>query len=196
MKWRFADLENFPAAWAGLVHEGAPDEMKEQPLSDFFDKPNACCRGEHFDQKMFSFFRGSKQALKDSNAFKRLIKAFAQSHRLTNMDTERHLAGIRAACPDGCAERIVSAGHLKRLVQTHLSRGREDPRFLSRSQLLKEDLPIRCNNLAKAAKPAKQCGVFTHFTQRREAQRKIDKLKYNRDEYRNWKKELSEEWSI
>ena len=172
--WRFRYYFNFPYSWSAIHHPSVPLGERQRLVRSFFDDFRDCCRDPASDGKIFDMYKECpdrvSRILEDKN-FVNLIKARDLSHKFTNCGMERLLASFRRWCSvEGSqAERVCSAGFLGQLLGTHNAAGGNDPRGVSREQLVEDGVALRrCSGKRyKRSRSGGQlqrpCGAFVHW---------------------------------
>jgi hypothetical protein len=114
-----------------------------------------------------------------------LLISISFGHKFANLWSERLLALIRRACKDDAeCERIASVGFLAQIMSAHVLQGGDDPRSLTRRQLLEDGVALKCS--AKLNKTDKPQGIFSVWMTNEEGKRKTAGIKLSREQYRMW----------
>ena len=123
-------------------------------------------------------------------AFRRMLVAYARGgFRWTNFLSERGLGGVRRAVGSDVydAERIPSVGLMSEMLTEHKKLSRQDPRTLTRSQLLSAGVPI----LAKRkTAPQRVAGSFIEYRKNHDQERIEHGIALNKAEYTDYVKDL------
>ena len=188
--WRFKEYRCFPRKLSKAYHPGGDDNLKAETFREFFSR-RKCCRRPESCEKIFQYFGGSAEAMKENKAFGQTIKAFTKKYRFTGMAMERLLAAFRRNTRERGvhAERVTAVGLLSQCLDVH---GGLNPAYLSRAKLLVDGVPIKCHQDAKA--DTKRVGTFFTWKAEQEAIRKHEGKQLLGDAYRMWLREKSAEW--
>ena len=127
-----------------------------------------CCVPKYSAQKMAKHWPSPPEALKEDKCLKGSLTVASTTLRLTDMGSERFLARCTTSI-DGRAvevEKVSARTFLDICLSDHVQRlGRNDPRFVTRADLLAADVPInaRAAHRRKERKengPQKQAGLL------------------------------------
>jgi hypothetical protein len=124
-----------------------------------------CCRDVDFTNKVVLMFVDAYRLLGDANFIKGL-RLWARRTKITNMHLERLFSkikmslGVQKASPD--VERLAGVGYLTQVLASHMVAGGNDPRVVTRKQLLEEGAPIAAADSVANA-PSRAPGHFIQF---------------------------------
>jgi hypothetical protein len=200
--WRFLNYGEPPFTLTLAVNPGLPEEFRKSSLRQIFAKP-ACCRDEACSQKVYDVFEGDWERAYNSQAFLDGLTTLAYIFNFTDMAMERLLAMFRKALDGNMKasqlEAICSKGFLMQLLSEHLKLGNENPRTLSRSQLLADGMPLRCGQRIKKRKRLEetphQCGTFVQFRNLEDKKRKEANIQMDRTAYVHFVQDLQMRWA-
>ena len=190
--WRYLPLHELPFTLVDTVNPGLPAKVQVARMKESFQKP-PCCVGVCMN-KVRKVYGSWKVAYKDVR-LRRGLKSVAYLLRLGNFRAERVLALIRKAFPGPMkhesVEAICSKGFLQMMLFEHLKLGRDDPRYVTRQQLLEDGVPLRCQP-RQVQNP--QCGNFVMWRNQQDLKRKQEIGKMSKAAHRAWLVALKTRW--
>ena len=136
--------------------------------------------------------------------FRQLLMTWARVSGLTNMGCERLLAQIKCSAAGAGSgppnvERLCAAGTLTQWLQQHLAARGEDPRLMSRRQVLEQGAPLlrQAKGLSKGSRATRShrpAGAFTVFSNTKRASRVTRGERLSKSAAKLEREALVEEW--
>ena len=196
--WRFVGLHEMPGELAQSVNPRLPADTQAKYLRRIWCKPG-CCRDADCTNKLMRVWPRWKDAIR-SRQFRSGVVGLVNAFTMTNMSMERLLALIRRAMggrmTSSDAEAVCAKGLLMQLLVEHTRAGGDNPKHVTREQLLQDGVPIAAAaSVASSASDRKQCGPFVMFTNYENNQRKAAGIKLTKDAYRNFLNTLTVRWA-
>ena len=194
VRWRFLEYETFPFQWNRVLHGAVHEDEIDDIFTIFFEKMHSCCRRRGMDDKMFCVFGGdedparSKALMRQYANFWNAFKSWMRSFRWTDMNMERLFAQFRhwLASDNAPVERMLGVSLLGQVLAVHDG---ADPRYVTRQQLLADDVPIAARKRTKiVSRPA---SAYVLWMKQQEATREGSLTKHA---YREWQGAKSLEW--
>ena len=177
-------VDQYPLKLASWVHpqlQGESRAEERRSMCGEFFRRNPCCLDGDFSCKVRCSFK-TYEEVEENTAFLDALHTWATNTRLTNMHLERLLAGFRRNVTRGLSrapnqDRVVSVGFLTQLMNAHLEAGGDDPRVVSRANLLRSGAAI--NSRQDDVKTRPPSGFVPFLVEQRAAyrqQRNLQKL--------------------
>jgi hypothetical protein len=138
-------LTEFPLRWVAAFDVRRSDQEQADIMEEGWRQP-LCCKHPNFDRKIPNVYTTLSQ-LRRCPCFKSSCIGMGSRGRVTNMGLERLLGLIKKASPARLpyAERLLAAGLLTQWLKPHLAAGGEDPRTVTRAQMIRDGVPIEAN---------------------------------------------------
>jgi hypothetical protein len=193
--WRCEPFYQYPFKFAQLFSVSA--EEQRRLLEEFFAL-SRCCMDEEFTCKVRDMFGSVEDFLKCEKLIDGL-RLWARMTKITNMHLERLLSLIKRALgglPSPDVERLVSVGMLAQVLRGHLGAGGDDPRVVTRSMLLADDVPIAAGAVAQPSESkSKPAGAFFFFKAAKQKDRKVaDPTPLTKEQLRDELLRLRTDW--
>ena len=195
VRWRFLEYETFPFQWNRVLHRAVNQDEIDDTFETFFDIMHSCCRREGIDDKMFKYFggeqdpAGAKARMRADVEFWNAFRSWMHSYRWTDMNMERLFSKMRhwLKWDHAPVERMLALSLLGQMLGAHDG---ADPRYVTRQQLLADDVPIAC--AAKRAKTASKpaSGFFIWMQQ----QKAMSGRSLPKQEYYEWQRARAKDW--
>ena len=150
--WHYFEVpfSSWPYRLLALVDERRRYEAAA--VATEFWNDSLCNKDPWFSAKLMNIFDNAEQ-LRGDPCLLGSLQTWGKSAKLSNMHVERQLARMKKATQGKLplAERLLSAGAVSEWVRTHVDRGGEDPRVLTKAQLSQSDAPLHSTRSRKTS---------------------------------------------
>lgn len=173
--WRFRYLRELPLTLVDAVNPGLPPHVQRAALGKPFVQ-RGCCHDKDCSEKIASVY-GTVSAAFDDSLLKDGLTCVGISFPIVNMRSERELATVRHAQGNRDKrpelEAVIAKALLSMVMREHRRLGGEDPRYVTRKQLLEKEVPLACSK-AGLGKTRKRTwtGTFVNWFNPINAERK------------------------
>ena len=171
--WYFVDriFNEYPFRLLDML--GCRDLGDKLHIAEAFFAVPSCCLEPLMARKLRAWYTSAQDMAQNADLVD-ILWAWASATRISNMEVERLLALIKQASPQKppLLESVCSRGLLAQFAAQHRSAGGSDPRYTSRSGLLRDDVPLRsATKERKTDRRGKPCWMMYAMDQERSAPR-------------------------